>query len=197
MSKSTSSRPSSGGRRRHPDQLQRHPRPVCARAGTGSQRVQVLPRGARYGTGAPARPGTGSTLATKASSDMARRTHVSPRRPAWHPCGAVRSRKPDAITLASAARGASLAEVPQRYVRRRQTVEGSYVIGADGIHSRVRTRLFGPTKPEFTGCIAWRGLIPMGELPPQLVRRFGHELARAARPRAALSGAARRDHELS
>ena len=40
------------------------------------------------------------------------------------------------------------------------TVEADLVIGADGIHSRVRHLTFGPEKPRFTGCVAWRGLVP-------------------------------------
>jgi salicylate hydroxylase len=38
--------------------------------------------------------------------------------------------------------------------------EADLVVGADGIHSRTRERLFGPEKPRFTGCVAWRGLVP-------------------------------------
>lgn len=34
------------------------------------------------------------------------------------------------------------------------------VIGADGIHSRTRELLFGPSEPIFKNCIAYRGLIP-------------------------------------
>ena len=34
------------------------------------------------------------------------------------------------------------------------------LVGADGIHSVVRERLFGPEKPRFMGCIAYRGLVP-------------------------------------
>jgi salicylate hydroxylase len=40
------------------------------------------------------------------------------------------------------------------------SVEADALIGADGIHSRVRTALYGPEKPRFTGCVAWRGLVP-------------------------------------
>lgn len=39
-------------------------------------------------------------------------------------------------------------------------VEADLLIGADGIHSRVRHLLFGPERPRFTGCVAWRGLVP-------------------------------------
>jgi 2-polyprenyl-6-methoxyphenol hydroxylase-like FAD-dependent oxidoreductase len=37
---------------------------------------------------------------------------------------------------------------------------GDLLIGADGIHSRVRTWLFGEEKPRFSGQIAYRGLAP-------------------------------------
>ena len=40
------------------------------------------------------------------------------------------------------------------------TVETDLLVGADGIHSRVRHVVFGPEKPRFTGCVAWRGLVP-------------------------------------
>jgi salicylate hydroxylase len=42
--------------------------------------------------------------------------------------------------------------------------ETDLLIGADGIRSQVRGLLFGPEKPHFTGCIAWRGLIPVDEI---------------------------------
>jgi salicylate hydroxylase len=38
------------------------------------------------------------------------------------------------------------------------------LIGADGIHSTVRDRLFGPEHPRFMGCIAYRGLVPAERL---------------------------------
>jgi salicylate hydroxylase len=37
---------------------------------------------------------------------------------------------------------------------------GDLLIGADGIHSQVRERLFGQEKPRFSGQIAYRGLAP-------------------------------------
>jgi len=40
------------------------------------------------------------------------------------------------------------------------SVEADVVVGADGIHSRARHLLFGPEKARFTGCVAWRGLVP-------------------------------------
>jgi 2-polyprenyl-6-methoxyphenol hydroxylase-like FAD-dependent oxidoreductase len=35
------------------------------------------------------------------------------------------------------------------------------IIGADGIHSRVRPALFGPDDPRFTGKICYRSVIPI------------------------------------
>ncbi|MGR3759064.1 FAD-dependent monooxygenase [Roseobacteraceae bacterium NS-SX3] len=37
---------------------------------------------------------------------------------------------------------------------------GDLVIGADGLHSRVRTALNGADKPFFTGQVAWRAIVP-------------------------------------
>jgi salicylate hydroxylase len=40
------------------------------------------------------------------------------------------------------------------------TAEVDVLVGADGIHSTVQRLLFGEQSPHFTGCIAYRGLIP-------------------------------------
>ncbi|MFP6837770.1 MAG: FAD-dependent monooxygenase [Pseudomonadales bacterium] len=47
--------------------------------------------------------------------------------------------------------------------------QGALLIGADGIHSMVRTELFGLDAPRFTGNVAWRGLVPADRLPTDLV----------------------------
>jgi len=39
-------------------------------------------------------------------------------------------------------------------------LEAEILIGADGIHSTVRTLLFGEEAPRFAGCVAYRGLVP-------------------------------------
>lgn len=39
------------------------------------------------------------------------------------------------------------------------------VIGADGIHSPVRTALFGPDQPQFTGLVSWRAVFPRDRAP--------------------------------
>jgi len=43
------------------------------------------------------------------------------------------------------------------------------VLGADGVRSRVRTQLFGAGAARFTGYMAYRGLVPIGALPPGVI----------------------------
>jgi salicylate hydroxylase len=40
------------------------------------------------------------------------------------------------------------------------TATADVLVGADGIHSTVRTLLFGAEAPQFAGCVAYRGLVP-------------------------------------
>jgi salicylate hydroxylase len=47
-------------------------------------------------------------------------------------------------------------------------IEVDALVGADGIHSTVRSFLCGPESPRFTGCIVYRGLVPAERL-----RSFG------------------------
>ena len=44
-------------------------------------------------------------------------------------------------------------------------IEADVVIGADGIHSKVRESLFGPDAPRFTGKICWRCVIRVEDVP--------------------------------
>ena len=44
-------------------------------------------------------------------------------------------------------------------------IEADIVVGADGIHSKVRESLFGADAPRFTGCICWRGMAPIEAVP--------------------------------
>lgn len=61
------------------------------------------------------------------------------------------------------------------------TVSGDVVVGADGIHSAVRTAVFGPMEPRYNGYTCWRGLVPRSSGLPDGVaverwgrgRRFG------------------------
>lgn len=47
---------------------------------------------------------------------------------------------------------------------------GHLLVGADGIHSTVRARLWGDQQARFTGNIAWRGVVPSHRLPSELIR---------------------------
>jgi salicylate hydroxylase len=86
----------------------------------------------------------------------------------------VRMLKRDAVTLNKRCVSvASHADHAEASFEDGSKIKAPYVIGADGIHSRVRVCLFGPSKPIFTGCIAWRGLIPMEKLPRHLARMVG------------------------
>ena len=43
-------------------------------------------------------------------------------------------------------------------------IQADLVIGADGIHSRIRHQMLGPDAPRFTGNYAWRALVPAAQL---------------------------------
>jgi salicylate hydroxylase len=47
-------------------------------------------------------------------------------------------------------------------------IEADLVVGADGIHSKVRESLFGADAPRFTGCICFRGMAPAEAVPPDV-----------------------------
>jgi salicylate hydroxylase len=87
---------------------------------------------------------------------------------------AVRAEKADALRLNSRAiafdqsdRGVTLR------LETGETASGDALIGADGVHSKVRQALFGPDRPQFTGCMAWRGLAPTEGLPETISRTGG------------------------
>src|SRR5215210_1036331 len=40
---------------------------------------------------------------------------------------------------------------------------GAVVVGADGLHSRVRAALFADGPPRYAGITAWRGVVPLGD----------------------------------
>jgi salicylate hydroxylase len=53
-----------------------------------------------------------------------------------------------------------------------QVSSAAYAIGADGIHSKVRDCIFGVDRPEFTGCVAWRGIVPA----QRILRNFPYQV---------------------
>ncbi len=44
------------------------------------------------------------------------------------------------------------------------TIDGDVLVGADGIHSRIRDHLHGPATSRFSGMVCWRGLVPAERL---------------------------------
>ncbi|MEZ5998121.1 MAG: FAD-dependent monooxygenase [Hyphomonas sp.] len=45
-----------------------------------------------------------------------------------------------------------------------ETIGADLLLGADGIHSVVRTQMMGPDTPRFTGNVAWRATVPVSAL---------------------------------
>jgi salicylate hydroxylase len=87
---------------------------------------------------------------------------------------AVRQLQPDAIRLGK--RCVAISQSDERVTIRYEsgeTAAAAFAIGADGIHSKVRECLFGADSPEFTGVVAWRGLVPMEQLPASMRQMQG------------------------
>ncbi|MCW7538822.1 FAD-dependent monooxygenase [Aquabacterium sp. A7-Y] len=87
---------------------------------------------------------------------------------------AVRKEKPDAIRL-----GTRVVDVRYQdsgvalYLDDGGTLCGDVLVGADGVHSVVRAQLIATDRPSFSGCVAWRGVIPAAELPARLREPVG------------------------
>lgn len=87
---------------------------------------------------------------------------------------AVRRLKADAIHLGRKCVGFTQTDGEVRLdLEDGTTATGDALIGADGVHSAIRQTLFGADKPQFSGIIAWRGIIPMERLPARMERRVG------------------------
>jgi salicylate hydroxylase len=87
---------------------------------------------------------------------------------------AVRREKPDALHLGCRVRGfVQDDDSVTLQLENGAAVRGDALVGADGVHSRIRQALFGADRPEFTGVIAWRGVVPMERLPAHMARMVG------------------------
>ncbi|SOC14739.1 salicylate hydroxylase [Rhodobacter maris] len=53
-----------------------------------------------------------------------------------------------------------------------ETIEPDLLIGADGLHSRVRRALNGEARPFFTHQVAWRALVPCDDAEPKVAQVF-------------------------
>ncbi|ARP87403.1 FAD-dependent monooxygenase [Bordetella genomosp. 9] len=82
---------------------------------------------------------------------------------------AVRAADPDAIEL-----NARVESVRQEggqavaLLADGTTRKAAVLVGADGVHSRIRASLFGTDEATFSGALAWRGVIPADRLPAHL-----------------------------
>lgn len=54
-----------------------------------------------------------------------------------------------------------------------ERVEADLIVGADGVHSRIRMPIAGPDQAKFSGLYAWRGVIPAERLPKHLQAMVG------------------------
>ena len=86
---------------------------------------------------------------------------------------AVRALKRDAIHLAARCTGFDDDAGVTLHLADGTQVKGDAIVGADGVHSRIRNILAGDDKAEFTGCMAWRGLVPREALPAHMRRLVG------------------------
>jgi 2-polyprenyl-6-methoxyphenol hydroxylase-like FAD-dependent oxidoreductase len=87
---------------------------------------------------------------------------------------AVRGVDPGAIRLDARCVGfENDGEAVTLHLANGERVDGDALVGADGVHSRIRSLLAGDDKPTFTGCMAWRGLVPVERLPARMRRNVG------------------------
>ena len=85
---------------------------------------------------------------------------------------AIRAARPDAIVLGKRLASLTQDETGVDVVFHDGTrLRGTLAVGADGIHSSgARDACSARTRRQFAGIVAWRGLVPMHELPPQISR---------------------------
>jgi salicylate hydroxylase len=87
---------------------------------------------------------------------------------------AVRERSPNAVRPGIRCIGIEQGEAAiTMHLSNGGAASGDAVIGADGVHSRVRRAMFGASAPEYTGLMAWRGIAPMARLPAGMRRSMG------------------------
>ena len=88
---------------------------------------------------------------------------------------AVRRADPDAVRPGCGCAGfEQTADGVTLLLANGERIAGDILIGADGVHSRIRQQMFGDGRAQFTGIMVWRGLVPMDKLPPHQRRLVGN-----------------------
>ena len=95
-----------------------------------------------------------------ASNSARRAPDRAPRRPLGSPERA-RCQRRSSGSARAASRSSPASDRPPRASPTAATIEADIIVGADGIHSVVRESLFGAEAPRFTGCVCWRGMVPI------------------------------------
>ena len=87
---------------------------------------------------------------------------------------AVRALSPDAIRLGEKVEGLrQFGGKVEVTTAQGNVFEADLLIGADGVHSRVRSVLFGADEAVYSGVMAWRGVIDAERLPERLRSAYG------------------------
>nr|WP_211201722.1 FAD-dependent monooxygenase [Rhodobacter sp. NTK016B] len=87
---------------------------------------------------------------------------------------AVQALKPDAVVTGAQVDGFTQSDgIVTVQLADGRSFTGNALIGADGVHSKLRSQMFRSPQARFTGLMAWRGLAPMDKLSPELQRPVG------------------------
>ena len=86
---------------------------------------------------------------------------------------AVEQHQPGTVQLGCKVVAAHQTPTGVEVVTSQQRVMADIFIAADGVHSTIRNQFFGADRPQFSGCMAWRGVIPMAKLPEHLRHNVG------------------------
>jgi salicylate hydroxylase len=87
---------------------------------------------------------------------------------------AIQRERPGAIHLNRKCTAvAQTADAADMQFENGEPATASLVVGADGVQSRVRLAAFGADRPEFTGIVAWRVLVPRERVPPGIKMDVG------------------------
>jgi salicylate hydroxylase len=86
---------------------------------------------------------------------------------------AIRRLKADAIHLGAKCAGFTQDAGSVTLKLEHGEARGDALVGADGVHSTIRQVLLGADRAEFTGIVAWRGIVPVEKLPRHMARMVG------------------------